>query len=151
VDFFVSYSSADRPWAEWIAWQLEADGYQVVMKALDYFYEWYWARAMRDAISRGLRVVAVLSSDWDTAHGEGRWRVFDTEDPTGERGLLLPVQVREVVPPGLLKTRIYVDLVGRDAASARQALLAAARGVRGKPPDEPELPSFRGRPEVNGY
>jgi hypothetical protein len=23
VDFFVSYTSADRAWAEWIAWQLQ--------------------------------------------------------------------------------------------------------------------------------
>ena len=23
ADFFVSYTSADRAWAEWIAWQLE--------------------------------------------------------------------------------------------------------------------------------
>ena len=26
ADFFVSYTSADRSWAEWIAWQLEAEG-----------------------------------------------------------------------------------------------------------------------------
>jgi TIR domain len=27
--FFVSYTSADRTWAEWVAWQLEQAGYQV--------------------------------------------------------------------------------------------------------------------------
>jgi len=26
-DFFISYTSADRHWAEWIAWQLEANDY----------------------------------------------------------------------------------------------------------------------------
>jgi len=26
-DFFISYNSADRTWAEWIAWQLEEAGY----------------------------------------------------------------------------------------------------------------------------
>jgi TIR domain len=26
-DFFVSYRSADEPWASWIAWQLEEAGY----------------------------------------------------------------------------------------------------------------------------
>lgn len=75
--------------------------------------------------------------------------LFD-RDPSGERGLLLPVRVREVDPPGLLKTRIYVDLVHRDAVSARQALLAAIRKVRGKPIDEPEFPGDRGRPVGNG-
>jgi len=33
ADFFVSYTSADRAWAEWIAWQLEVEGYQVVVQA----------------------------------------------------------------------------------------------------------------------
>jgi TIR domain len=32
ADFFVSYTSADRAQAEWIAWQLEADRYQVVFQ-----------------------------------------------------------------------------------------------------------------------
>jgi hypothetical protein len=27
-DFFVSFNSADRAWADWIAWTLEEAGYQ---------------------------------------------------------------------------------------------------------------------------
>jgi len=153
VDFFVSYANADRPWAEWIAWQLEADGYQVVMQE-GHDPDYWWARRMRDLISRGLRVVAVLSSAWHSANDEDededRWRVFDAEDPSGERGLLLPVRVREADPPKQRRARVYADLVGRDAVSAREVLLAAARGVRGKPTDKREFPDFRGRPEVKG-
>jgi hypothetical protein len=48
-----------------------------------------------------------------------------------------------VEPPGLLKTRIYVDLVDRGARSAHASLLAAARGTRGKPAEEPEFPGAR--------
>ena len=151
MDFFVSYADADRPWAEWIAWQLEADGYQVVMQDWD-DGDWWWARRMPGVISTGLRVVAVLSSAWHSANGEDkdkdRWRVFDAKDPNGERGLLLPVRVREADPPEQLRARVHADLVGRDAVSAREALLAAARGVRGKPTDRREFPDFRGRPEV---
>jgi hypothetical protein len=33
ADFFVSYTSAGRAWAEWIAWQLEAEGYRVIIQA----------------------------------------------------------------------------------------------------------------------
>ena len=76
----------------------------------------------------------------DSDHGEAEWRAFYAKDPSGERGRLLPVRVGDVEPPGLLTTRIYVDLVGRDGASARSALLAAARGARGKPAEEPEFP-----------
>ena len=33
-DFFVSYNKADRTWAEWIAWQLEAAGYEIVIQGV---------------------------------------------------------------------------------------------------------------------
>ena len=36
VDFFVSYTGADRAWAEWIAWQLEAAGYTTLLQAWDF-------------------------------------------------------------------------------------------------------------------
>lgn len=35
-DFFISYNSADRTWAEWIAWQLEEAGYTTVLQAWDF-------------------------------------------------------------------------------------------------------------------
>lgn len=35
-DFFVSYTSADSEWAEWIAWQLDAAGYAVVFQKWDF-------------------------------------------------------------------------------------------------------------------
>ncbi len=51
VDFFVSYTSVDRPWAEWIAWQLEAEGYQVVVQAWDFSAGSDWAHQMQHATS----------------------------------------------------------------------------------------------------
>jgi len=35
VDCFVSYTSADRPWAEWIAWELEQAGHSTIIQAWD--------------------------------------------------------------------------------------------------------------------
>jgi TIR domain len=129
ADFFVSYTSADRAWVEWIAWQLEAEGYQVVVQAWDFTPGRDWAHEMQHATTKAERVVAVLSAAYlESGHGEAEWRAFYAKDPSGEHGLLLPVRVSDVEPPGLLTTRIYVDLVGRDAGSARAALLAAARG-----------------------
>jgi hypothetical protein len=146
ADFFVSYTSADRAWAEWIAWQLEAEGYAVVVQAWDFIPGRSWTREMQQATATAERVVAVLSAAYlESEHGEAEWEVFQAKDPLGKRGLLLPVRVGEVEPPGLLKTRVYVDLVGRGAADARSALLAAARGARGKPTLEPEFPGAQGR------
>jgi hypothetical protein len=144
ADFFVSYTSTDRAWAEWIAWQLEAEGYSVVVQAWDFTPGKSWAHEMQQAASTADRVVAVLSAAYlESEHGEAEWQVFQAKDPLGKHGLLLPVRVDNVDPPGLLKTRIYVDLVDQDAAGARGALLAAARGARGKPTQEPEYPGDR--------
>ena len=49
ADFFVSYTSADRAWAEWIAWQLEAEGYQVVVQAWDFTPGRDWTHEMQQA------------------------------------------------------------------------------------------------------
>jgi len=97
ADFFISYTSADRAWAEWIAWQLEAEGYKVVVQAWDFTAGRDWVHEMQEATSHADRVVAVLSSAYlASAHGEAEWRVFYADDPTGERGLLLPVRVDKV-------------------------------------------------------
>jgi TIR domain len=49
ADFFVSYTSADQAWAEWIAWQLEAEGYSVVVQAWDFTAGRDWAHEMQQA------------------------------------------------------------------------------------------------------
>jgi TIR domain/Tetratricopeptide repeat/NB-ARC domain len=151
ADFFVSYTSADRAWAEWIAWQLEAEGYQVVVQAWDFTPGHDWVHEMQQATAIAKRVVVVLSPAYlGSAHGEAEWRGFYADDPSGERGLLLVVRIEQVKPPGLLKTRVYVDLVDQDAADARRMLLAAARGARGKPAEEPEFPGRAAKPVGSG-
>jgi hypothetical protein len=151
ADFFVSYANADRAWAEWIAWQLEADGYRVVFQGWDFIPGYDWAHGMQHATATAERLVVVLSAAYlRSSHGEAEWRSFYAKDPSGEQGLLLPVRVSDVEPPGLLNTRIYADLVGRDAESARAILLMAARRIRGKPTREPEFPGMVSLPTGHG-
>jgi TIR domain len=35
-NFFISYTSKDQKWAEWIAWHLEEAGYSTVLQAWDF-------------------------------------------------------------------------------------------------------------------
>ncbi|HZD71803.1 MAG TPA: Maf family nucleotide pyrophosphatase [Actinomycetes bacterium] len=145
ADFFVSYTSVDRAWAEWIAWQLEAEGYQVVVQAWDFRPGGDFVQQMHQAVQEARQTIAVLSPAYLTsAFGAAEWGAVFAEDPTGERGRLLPVRVEQVEPTGLLRARVYVNLVDQDAAGARGALLAAARRARGKPATEPEFPGGRG-------
>jgi TIR domain len=141
ADFFVSSTSADRAWAEWIAWQLEAEGYTVVVQSWEFRPGRDFVQQMHQVVEEAKRTIAVPSPAYlDSAFGGAEWRAVFAKYPTGERGLLLSVRVEEVDPPGLLTTRIYVDPVGKDPADARAALLAAARDARGKPAEEPQFP-----------
>lgn len=65
-------------------------------------------------------------------------------DPDGEQGRLVPVRVVEVAPEGLLATRIYIDLVGKDSQGARSALLDGLQSqLAAVPTEEPAFPGER--------
>ena len=60
-DFFISYRSTDRFWAEWIAWQLEEAGYSTVLQAWDFRPGSNFVLAMQRAAAEAERTIAVLS------------------------------------------------------------------------------------------
>lgn len=92
ADFFVSYTGADRAWAEWIAWQLEADGYhQVVFQGWDFTPGHDWAHGMQEATTTAERLVMVLSPAYlQSGHCQAEWHAFYAKDPSDERGFCCP-------------------------------------------------------------
>lgn len=141
VDFFVSYTQADRAWAEWIAWVLEEAGWTCILQAWDFAPGRSFVQAMHDALIRARRVLTVLSPDYfRSGFATPEWQHAFARDPRGEAGTLLPVRVRDVDPPGLAAPIGYVDVFGKDEATAITLLLSAARGERGKPAARPDFP-----------
>ncbi|HRH87594.1 MAG TPA: toll/interleukin-1 receptor domain-containing protein [Rubrivivax sp.] len=140
-DFFVSYSAADRAWAEWIAWQLEAAGWSVVVQAWDFQPGSNFALEMSRALVNTQRTIAVLSpaflvSDFTAPE----WAATFARDPTGALHSLVPVRVRECSPTGLLAPIVYIDLVGVSSPiDARKRLLDGIK-ARLKPEGEPVMP-----------
>ncbi len=142
LHFFVSYTQSDRPAAEWIAWQLEAAGYSVVIQAWHFRPGQDFVQAMDQAARQADRTLAVLSPAYLQSQFAGaEWRAAFARDPSGARGLLLPVRVKPCQPEGLLGQIVYVDLVGAaDKTEARQRLLAGVDQAARKPLSEPDLP-----------
>jgi len=145
ADFFVSYTQADRAWAEWIGWQLEQAGYTVIMQAWDFLPGTDWVHQMHTAVQRAERTLAVLSPAYleSSEFGEAEWRAAFAADPSGEGRRLIPVRVLECHPEGLLKTRVYVDLAGRDEQDAAAALLRGVGEHTGRPGSKPAFPGGR--------
>jgi hypothetical protein len=137
-DFFVSYTGVNEPWARWICVQLERAGYSTVSQALEFRPGHDFVHEMQAAVSTAARTIAVLSPAYvGSRFGEAEWRAAFAADPSGERGLLVPVRVQPCRPPGLLATRVYVDLVDVDEVSARERLLAAVGPPAAHPTDAP--------------
>lgn len=153
-DFFVSYNKADRPWAEWIAWELEAAGYDVVLQAWDFLPGENFVLEMQRAASEARHVLAVLSPNYlEALYTQPEWAAGFGPDPTGKARRLIPVRVLDCEPSGLLANIISIDLVGRQEVDAREALLSGMR-EDGKPstpvpfpgPDAGARPEYPGEP-----
>lgn len=143
-DFFVSYNKADKTWAEWIAWTLEAAGYSVVIQVWDFRPGGNFVLDMQQAASGTDKTIALLSEDYLKAKfTQPEWAAAFAKDPEGQERNLVPVRVAECKPEGLLGPIVYVDLVGLPEADAKMALLGAFSG-RAKPSKAPAFPAVAG-------
>jgi TIR domain len=93
----------------------------VVFQGWDFIPGYDWRHGMQSATATAERLVVALSAaNLQSVYGEPEWGAFYPEDPSGERGLLLLVWVSNVELSGLLKTRIYAYLVGRNVVAPEQ-------------------------------
>ncbi len=140
-DFFISYTSVDRIWTEWIAWALEAGGYSTIVQDWDFRPATNFVHSMQEALIQAERLLAVLSPDYLTSrYAQPEWYAAFAKDSLGDQGLLLPVKVRECEPEGLLSQVVHINLLGLSQADAEAALLAGAQRSRAKPQEEPPFP-----------
>ncbi len=148
-DFFISYTTVDQPWAEWMAWHLEDAGYQILIQAWDFVPGSDWRIKMEEGIAQAARTIAVLSVSYlSSVYGGEEWRAARAADPEGLARKLLPIRVEDCERPGVLRTLVSIDLFGMAAGEARRCLLEeiqrALKG-RAKPDVEPEFPVRPGR------
>ncbi|EIV94524.1 NB-ARC domain-containing protein [Frankia sp. QA3] len=144
-DFFVSYTQADRAWAEWVAWELEAAGFAVVLQAWDMLAGDHWPLRVDEAVRGSAHTVAVMSGDYLTSEWATVERLAALRaDPLGRGRRLLPVRVADVRDDGLSGSVVDIDLFGVSEQVARERLVSAARlvctGGRGRPASRPGFP-----------
>lgn len=140
-DFFISYNRHDQTWAEWIAWQVEAHGYSVIIQAWDFRPGSNFVLEMQSGLSEAQRLLLILSSNFlHSDFTQPEWAAVFASDPRSSEQKLVPVRVGECEPTGLLKTLVYIDLVGKDEKQARTDLLAGLIRGRAKPSSAPKFP-----------
>jgi len=143
-DFFISYNDTDRHWAEWIAWQLEAEGSTTILQAWDFPVGGNFVLEMDRGVQEAERALVVLSPAFLAASFTApEWAAFWARDPKSAGRRVLPVRVLDCKIQGLLASILYIDLVGRDEEEARAALLSGIRDGRAKPAVAPSFPGAR--------
>jgi hypothetical protein len=140
-DFFISYNREDRAWAEWVAWQLEATGYKTKLQAWDFRPGSNFVLEMNQASIEADRTIAILSPSYlASLFCRPEWATAFAQDPTSQKGMLIPVRVRECELKGLLSQIVYIDLVGLEETAAKKTLFDGVRHKRGKPTRPPHFP-----------
>src|ERR1022692_4474081 len=144
IHFFVSRTGADAAWAQWIAWQLEANDYRVVIQDWDFGPGVNFVHKMQQASTDAERTIAVLSPRYfQSSFTEAEWTASFYRDATGEEGRLLPIRIESFTPPGMFGPLNCLDLFDLDPDAARQCLLnwiGRAGKQRVKPGQEPVFP-----------
>ncbi|MGW6931367.1 FxSxx-COOH system tetratricopeptide repeat protein, partial [Lentzea sp. NPDC054927] len=143
-DFFVSYTATDRAWAEWVAWELEEAGHQVLIQAWDMVPGSNWVNLMHQGVQNAERTIALLSLTYlSSVYGTSEWQAAWGDDPLAEKRKLLVFRVEECERRGLLKSVVSQDLFGVPEGVVRQRLhegVRAAQTGRVKPSVPPEFP-----------
>src|SRR5207342_2980183 len=133
--FFISFTSADRTKAHWIAWTLKEAGHEVAV------HDWeipaggnapLWMNAR---LAWADRLIAVISPDYvGGRYSLMEWTAQLWNDPDGTKGSVIPVIVRPTpnIPPLLLGLS-RIDLTNCTEVEARRRLL---KGVELPAPPE---------------
>jgi hypothetical protein len=139
-DFFISYTKADKAWAEWIAWTLEEASRLVIIQAWDFRPGGNFVLDMQRAASGTEKTIVVLSPAYlEAEYTQPEWAAALAQDPDGKQRKLIPIRVAECRPTGILAPITYVDLLGLPQDDARAVLLGAF-SERAKPSSMPAFP-----------
>jgi tetratricopeptide (TPR) repeat protein len=163
-DFFVSHADDDQPWAEWIAAQLKAAGYGVIVKAWDFLPGENRLTRLDEALATSKHTLCVLSQAYVDSEAATRTAAY-YQDLQGKERALIPVRIGACEVPPLLGPIVAIDLSEvDDEDDARHRLLSgvaerAEPVTRGKfprsraaqarfPKASPEILELRGHREV---
>ena len=113
--FFISYTQADRSWAEWIGWQLEEEKFSVILQAWDFAPGINFLESMDKALKTAERTLLVLTpAAVASKYVKMEWTAALNESQ------LVPVRVVDFDPDGLLSTHAYIDLVDLAEEEAKE-------------------------------
>jgi hypothetical protein len=125
-DFFISFTSADRHWARWLARVLGEEGHGFWFQDQDFHGS--IPRSIGEAHANSNRTIVVLSETYTkSGYCRSEWEMRYQEDPGSAKDLLILFCVSPCTPDPVLARIGYVDLFACDEAAARDHVLNRLR------------------------
>jgi len=134
-DFFISYNSTNFAWAAWIAQQLEEAGYSTILPPWGLRLDSDFDMEMQKAAAKAKRIVAVLSPAYlNLINIQSTWIETFKQNTTIEPNTLISIRVQECGRKfrKLLESINYIDIIGKDEATAQAMLIAGihSQGIK---------------------
>jgi tetratricopeptide (TPR) repeat protein len=124
VDFFISFTQADRHWAEWVDFCLREAGYSTFVQFANFRAGHNFVKEMHEGLSSARRVIGILSPRYlESRLATAEWMSAFSEDPLGEQRKLIFVQVENCDLAGLLPNILAVNIAGLSEEEAKAKLL----------------------------
>jgi formylglycine-generating enzyme required for sulfatase activity len=133
-DFFISYHSSDRPWAEWIAWVLEENGYTTRLRHWDFRPDGNIILNLHMAASPGKQQIIVLISEQylKTQAPIGEWPDDFNKRLQAASFRLIPMLIEDCQLTGALTTCPTVILSNKTETEAEREVFSGIKNDLGK-------------------
>ena len=125
-DYFISYSTKDNSYAQWVGALLTGHGKSVFAQYNDMPPGTNFVRQMMDGLAGSRNFIALLSPDYEQSDQcQAEWSAAYNKDPSGRNRYIRPFKIRPVQLNKLASQVVYTDLCGLSEDEARQAVLQA--------------------------
>jgi hypothetical protein len=123
-DFFISFNSKDRVWADWITFHLKRKGYSMYYQFDDFPAGSDFMKEMNNSMLNSKFTLAIWTRNYfdsQFASLEGMVALKHSLESNGTR--LIPVQVEECTIDPLFSTRVYINIANIKSKYEAQKLL----------------------------
>ncbi|MFC5625672.1 toll/interleukin-1 receptor domain-containing protein [Algoriphagus winogradskyi] len=124
-DFFISYTANDVQWAIWISKILEEAGYTTVLQAKDFRPGSNFVFEMLKATEANKTIAVYSAAYFASIFTMPEWGAAFHSDPTGVNRAIIPIKVKPGEVPKMLRSIVYVDVVGKDQETSKRLILDA--------------------------
>ncbi|MEU8663779.1 FxSxx-COOH system tetratricopeptide repeat protein [Actinoplanes philippinensis] len=147
TEIVISYAGADRAWAEWVRWHLEAAGYATELDLVDWAPGTNVVASVHRALQRDSPLVVLLSAAYlePDRFTLDEWTARLAQRRTDPAARVIPLRVEDVdLSDGLWAPVVVPDLFGLTPDRAVETLVDAVRSVVDPPAGGPAAAATAG-------